>query len=86
MAARKGRGRVTVVVSVPLPGLIRVPEVGEGMRMGTGDDGQALRCGDLLCCLPVIAFSRQGQRIQLGLVGGEGGPELSFVHRDAYRV
>ena len=56
------------------------------MRMGTGDDGQPLGRGGLLCPLPRVAVGGRRQRIQLSLVAAEGGPELSFVHWHAVRI
>jgi hypothetical protein len=50
------------------------------MRVRAGYDGQPLRCGELLFHLPLVAFGGRRQRIQLGLVGGEGGPELGLIH------
>jgi hypothetical protein len=54
--------------------------------MSAGNDRQSLYRSALLGQLPLIALGRGRQRIQLSLVGGEGGPELGFIHRHAIGV
>jgi len=56
------------------------------MRVGSGDDGQPLRGGELLLHLPLVAFDGRRQRIQLSLVSSESGPELGFFHWHAVGV